>query len=402
MSDSRTREFIILCVLALTAVLSPVSMDMLTPSLPGMAATLQTSPQIVELTLYSFLIGYGVAPLIWGVMSDRLGRRPVMFIGMSIYMLSSVACALVNDPSTLIVLRFIQGIGGGAGATVARAVVRDIYGAMGTTHGMARMISLMAIVPFLIPLLGGVLASKLSWQACFAAMSLMAVASIAAYLYLVPETRPSVLAGETREHQSLIAIVTHPTFAEHAISNMFCISILVLFGANFSFVTANQFHFDSTSNGLVLALFNGAIAVGTYLAGRLLSRWGTHRAVVGGAAACALGWLVIALVGAGELPAAATLAPFLMVSAAGCGIIMALCSGAALTPFTHRSGAASSLYLLIQSAGSCAISLTVGLTLPKELAAISLSMAACAGLAALSKALLHRPKQHELSGFSPP
>jgi DHA1 family bicyclomycin/chloramphenicol resistance-like MFS transporter len=400
MSDSRTREFIVLCVLALTAVLSPVSMDMLTPSLPGMAATLQTSPQIVELTLYSFLIGYGVAPSIWGVMSDRLGRRPVMFIGMSIYLLSSVACALVHEPGTLVALRFIQGIGGGAGATVARAVVRDIYGAMGTTHGMARMISLMAIVPFLIPMLGGVLASTLSWQACFAAMSLMALASIAAFLYLVPETRPEIVDGENREHPSLIAIVTHPTFAEHAVSNMFCISILVLFGANFSFITANQFQFDSTSNGLVLALFNGAIALGTYLAGRLMSRWGTHRAIVGGAVACLLGWLGVVSVGTGESPVAATLAPFLMLSAGGCGIIMALCSGAALTPFTHRSGTASSLYLLIQSAGSCAISLAVGLALPKELVPIGLSMAACAGLAVASKALLHRPKQYELSGFS--
>ena len=390
MRDSGTREFIVLCVLALTAVLSPVSMDMLTPSLPGMAATLQTSPQIVELTLYSFLIGYGVAPSIWGVMSDRLGRRPVMFIGMSIYLLSSVGCALVDDPDTLIALRFLQGIGGGAGATVARAVVRDIYGTMGTTHGMARMISLMAIVPFLIPLLGGFLASTLSWQACFAAMSLMAIASTAAYLYLVPETRPEIIDGETREHPSLVAIVTHPTFAEHAVSNMFCISILVLFGANFSFITVNQFHFDSTSNGLVLALFNGSIAVGTYLAGRLMSRWGTHRAVVGGAVACALGWLGITLAGAGETAAAATLAPFLMLSAAGCGIIMALCSGAALTPFTHRSGTASSLYLLIQSAGSCAISLAVGMTLPKELAVIGLAMVACAVLAAASKTLLHR------------
>jgi DHA1 family bicyclomycin/chloramphenicol resistance-like MFS transporter len=393
MSESRARDFVILCVLALTAVLSPVSMDMLTPSLPRMAATLQTSPQIVELTLYSFLIGYGVAPSIWGVMSDRLGRRPVMFIGMSIYFLSSTACALVNDAETLIALRFVQGIGGGAGATVARAVVRDIYGASGTTHGMARMISLMAIVPFLVPLLGGALASALSWQACFAAMSLMAVASVAAFLFLVPETRPEIVEGEIREYHSITDIVTNPIFAEHAVSNMFCISILVIFGANFSFITANQFQFDSASNGLVLALFNGAIAAGTYIAGRLMSRWGIHAAIVGGAGASAFGWLGITLAGMGGSPIPAALAPFLMISAAGCGIVMALCSGAALTPFTHHSGKASSLYLLLQSAGSCAISLAVGFFLPKSLTAIGLAMAVCAGLAILSKTLLNRSKR---------
>jgi DHA1 family bicyclomycin/chloramphenicol resistance-like MFS transporter len=387
MKDSRARELVTLCVLALTAVLSPVSMDMLTPSLPGMASALQTSPQIAELTLYSFLIGYGVAPSIWGVMSDRLGRRPVMFLGMAIYVASSMSCTLVDDANTLIALRFFQGIGGGAGATVARAVVRDIYGAQGTTRGMARMISLMAIVPFLIPLLGGVIGSTLGWQASFAAMTVIGLASVIAYGILVPETRPGIIDQAPEDRLPLSRILSNPTFAGHAICNMFCIGILVIFGANFAFITRQAFSFDSTANGIVLALFNGCIALGAYLAGHFLARWGAHRAIVGGAIACAAGWLGATLASASGSATTLTLAPFMIPSAAGCGVVMALCSGAALTPFTHQSGTASSLYLLIQSAGSCAISLTVGLTLPKELTTISLAMAACATMAVVAKML---------------
>jgi Bcr/CflA subfamily drug resistance transporter len=390
MPDSAGRQFITLVVLALTATLSPVSMDMLTPSLPGLSADLGSSAQAIELTLYSFLIGYGVAPSLWGALSDRIGRRPIMFIGMCIYIASSLAGALSDDANWMIAVRFVQGIGGGAGATMARATVRDIYGAAGTTRSMARMISLMAVVPFFMPLLGGTLASVFSWKACFVVMSLIGVISVTAYFYLVPETAPQRSASHSGIKLSVLSIVTNPIFAQHAVCNMFCITTLVLFGANFAFITGHQFQLDSTANGLVLALFNGSIAAGTYLVWWLMGRFGTHHSILAGAGSCALGWLGIALLartGHASLP---LLAPLLVFAAAGCGVIMALCSGAALTPFTHHSGTASSLYLLLQSVGSSAISLTVGQLLPKQLFPIAAAITGCACLAIVSKVLLSR------------
>lgn len=390
MTDSSARAFLTLVVLALTAVLAPVSMDMLTPSLPGLSDALGASPQTVELSLYSFLIGYGVSPSLWGALSDRLGRRPVMFMGMAIYTASSLACAFTGDAWWLIGVRFVQGIGGGAGATVARAVVRDIYGASGTTHGMARMISTMAVVPFFMPLLGGILASLFSFKACFLAMALIGVASVSAYFVLVPETRPAATTITPIEQRSALDILTHPIFAQHAICNMFCISILVIFGANFAFITREEFAFDSRSNGLLLAMFNGAIALGTYLAGKLMLRHGAHRAIIGGATACAVSWaIIVALAMSGQHKLAAY-GVLLIPAGAGCGIIMALCSGAALTPFTHHSGTASSLYLLLQSAGSCLTSLAVGLAVPKQLSSIATAITICAGLAVVSKLYLAR------------
>jgi DHA1 family bicyclomycin/chloramphenicol resistance-like MFS transporter len=390
MPDSSGRQFITLVVLALTATLSPVSMDMLTPSLPGLATDMGTSAQTIELTLYSFLIGYGVGPSLWGVLSDRIGRRPIMFIGMLIYSASSLAGAVADDANWLIAVRFAQGIGAGAGATMARATVRDIHGTAGTTRNMARMISLMSVVPFFMPLLGGTLASVFSWKACFIVMSLIGAISVTAYFYLVPETLPARSETQAGAKHSIISIVTNPTFAQHAVCNMFCISTMVLFGANFAFITGHQFQLGSSGNGIVLALFNGSIAAGTYLVWWLMPKLGAHHAILTGAGSCALGWLGIALLaktGHASLP---LLAPLLVFAAAGCGVIMALCSGAALTPFTHQSGTASSLYLLLQSVGSSAISLTVGQLLPKQLFPIAAAITGCACLAIASKVLLSR------------
>ncbi len=390
MPRHRARQLITLIVLALTAVMSPVSMDMLTPSLTGMSSKLGASPQVVELTLYSFLIGYGVSPSLWGILSDRLGRRPVMFIGMLIYTASSLGGAIVEDAGGLVALRFIQGVGGGAGATVARAVVRDIYGASGTTRGMAQMISIMAIVPFLMPLLGGVLASIFSWRACFLAMAAIGATSLCAYYFLVPETLPVVGTREEVENPSVIDILVHPVFARYAFTNMFCISILVIFGANFAFITGNLFAFDSSHNGLVLAIFNGSIAVGTYMAGWLMSWLGPRSAVLTGAVVCTLGWLLVASAAGTGSPTPLGLAPMLILGGIGSGTIIALCSGAALTPFAHRSGTASSVYLLLQSSGSALVSLLVGLWLPKALLPIAAAMAGCGCLAIMVQLLLSR------------
>ncbi len=120
MSESRTRRFTILLVLSVTAALAPVSMDILAPSLPRLSDDIGATAQRTELTIYAFLVGYGLAPSLWGRLSDSVGRRPVMFVGMLIYCLSSVACAFTDSLDQLIALRSIQGVGAAAGATMAR------------------------------------------------------------------------------------------------------------------------------------------------------------------------------------------------------------------------------------------------------------------------------------------
>jgi DHA1 family bicyclomycin/chloramphenicol resistance-like MFS transporter len=385
MHSSPVRQFITLVVLALAATLAPVSIDILAPSLPGISAGLGANPQTIELTIYSFLIGYGISPSFWGPLSDRLGRRPIMFVGMLIYTVSSLAAASADEASWLITVRFLQGIGGGAGATMARAIIRDIYGAAGTTRGMARMISLMSILPFLMPLLGGVVADQFSWSACFIVMALIAVISVTAYFFLVPESAPRKLLPQAQRPGSVIGIMKNPIFAQHALCNMFSISTLVLFGANFAFITQHEFSFDSADNGLVLALFNGALSAGTYLVWWLMRKFNTHQAILMGAGSCTLGWLGIALLANSGLATVAAITPLLGLAAAGSGVIMALCSGTALAPFSHNSGTASSLYLLLQSAGSSAISLCVGLLLPKQLLPIAAAICCCGCLAILSK-----------------
>ncbi len=388
MSESRTRRFTILLVLSVTAALAPVSMDILAPSLPRLSDDIGATAQRTELTIYAFLIGYGLAPSLWGRLSDSVGRRPVMFVGMLIYCLSSVACAFTDSLDQLIALRSIQGVGAAAGATMARAIVRDIYGATGTTRGMATMISMMTVIPFIMPLLGGLIARQFSWEACFTAMTLIGFMGAVTYWILVPETLPAATSKTPPAAISILAIIGNRVFAQHAMCNMFCIATLVLFGANFSFILAQEYQFDSARNGLALALLNGSIALGTYLVWPLMSRFGAHRSILIGGALCTLGWLTIALQASSAQPAILQMAIPLVVACLGCGIIMALCSGSALSPFSHNSGTVSSIYLLIQSLGASGISFATGQLLPKQLLAMTIVATCCGALALASKLLI--------------
>ncbi|MEM1155008.1 MAG: MFS transporter [Pseudomonadota bacterium] len=391
MQGRQQQASLTLVILALSATLAPVSMDMLTPSLAGMSLDLGASARLIELSLYSFLIGYGVAPSIWGHTSDRTGRRPIMFIGMLLYCVSSIACAFVDDAHWLVAVRSLQGLGAGAGATMARAIVRDLYGAQGTTKGMARMMSLMAIVPIFMPVLGGLLAEWFGWQACFVLMTGIGAFSVVAYFYLVPETRRTAVTRIDKGAESAWQILAHPLFAQHTLCNMFSISALVIFGANFAFLTAAEFEFNSSENGFVLALFNASIALGTQLVWLLMPRFQAHRSIVIGSLACMVGWIYIAAMTFSSSLTTLAYAPGLIMAGAGAGVIMSLSAGAALAPFEQRTGLASSLYLLVQSAGSSAISLAVGWILPKDILAVALAMAACAVLALLSKCAIGSP-----------
>lgn len=388
MSESGARRLVVLLVLGLTAALSPVSIDMLAPSLPGLASDIGATAQRTELTIYAFLIGYGIAPALWGRLSDSRGRRPVMFCGMLIYCLSTVACLFADSPGQLIILRGIQGLGAAAGATMARAIVRDIYGAAGTTRGMATMISFMAIIPMFMPLLGGIIAQYFSWQACFVAMAVIGLVGVGTYAVLVPETLPVALSKRFPADNPILTILGNKVFIQHGLCNMFCIATLVLFGANFAFILAQDYQFNSSQSGLVLALFNGSIALGTYLVWPLMPRLGAHRCILTGGILCSLGWATIALLAGTGRPEITWLAMPLIAAALGCGLIIALCSGGALAPFSRNSGTASSIYLLVQSFGASGLSFAVGLLLPKQFLPIALALAGFGLLATVSKLLI--------------
>ncbi len=170
--------------------IGPFAVDTYLPAFAGIASALDASPLQMQQTLSAYLLGIAVMNLFHGALSDGFGRRPVILAGIGVFALASVGCALADSIGTLVAWRVLQGLSGGAGMVVARAVVRDLFDAVDAQRMMSQMTLFFGVAPALAPVVGGVLLVHLGWASIFwflAGVSLLLWASCAAWL---PETLP--------------------------------------------------------------------------------------------------------------------------------------------------------------------------------------------------------------------
>lgn len=174
----QSRWFIVL--LGALMMVNALSIDMVLPALPALGATLDASPDAVQLTLSVYLVGYAAGQFVVGPLSDRFGRRPVLLGGLSIYALASLACALSWRIELLVAARAVQGLVACAGPVVVRAIVRDHVAGDRAAHMMSSLTTVFAAGPFLAPILGGALLVRWGWPSVFHVIALWTAALVAA------------------------------------------------------------------------------------------------------------------------------------------------------------------------------------------------------------------------------
>ena len=337
---------LIVLVLALLLGLQPITTDVYLPALPDLTRELGASMAQGQLTLTALLLTFGISQLIWGPLSDRFGRRPVLLAGMAAYVLASLGSALATSIDLLIVWRMVQGAAMGAAVMCARAIVRDLYAPAQGANVMSKALSGLGVIACLSAPIGGVLTAVFGWHAALLAVSGFGTLCLALIALRFRETHhrrnPQAL-KTTHLARTWWLIVRNPTFLAFSALTITSYCALVTFLVTSSFVFLQVLEFSPTQYGWVMLTNAFVYLAGTFLCRRLLPRFGVRRSVaIAGALSLAGGSAMGLLALAGVHTAWAIMVPmgFLMLAH---GIHNPCGQSGAVGPFPQAAGAASAL-----------------------------------------------------------
>jgi len=343
--------------------LGPLSTDLYLPALPGMTVTFATDVARVQLTLSVFLIGYAVAQLFYGPVSDRYGRRPAMLFGLVLYLLSSVACMLAPSVDALIASRFFQALGACAGPVLGRAIVRDVYGPVQAARVLAYISGAMAIAPMIGPFIGGWLTVWFGWRANFAALALFSAVQTVVVFRLLGEsnahkdpaaTRPRRILGNFR------MLLAGKTYLGYLLCVSFGYAALFSFISGSSFVLVGLYGLSPQWFGASFGFVVTGYIVGTLLTARYTLKLGPGRMVGMGALFGVVPGTLMAVLAIAEVSSVwAVLLPMFGCTMAT-GLVMPNATGAALAPYPKMAGSASALMGFVQMALAAAVGIAVG------------------------------------------
>jgi len=363
----RPDTFALTLLLSFLTALGPLSMDMYLPSLPDIARTLRAPVLDVQLTIASYLFGFAVGQIVYGPVSDRFGRKPVLLIALALYAAATIGCAMAQSIDSLIAARFVQALGGAGSIVLARAVVRDLYSGVRAGRELSLMGSVTAFAPIVAPVIGGVLQTAFGWRATFVVLVIFAAVSGAVAARLLPETLqqrtpgPFSLAAMAGLYRS---VLVHRGF----LANLGILT--TTFVGLFAWVSGAPIVMQGAVYGLSPLVFGVTFAAaaagymaGTYVAARIVMRVGLDRIVGIGTVMLAAGGLTMVAVVVLGLVHVMWFVGAMMIYLAGLGFALPASMAGALTPFPDRAGTASSLMGFTQQTGAAIAAAAIGLYL---------------------------------------
>lgn len=268
--------------LALLAAVAPFSTDIYLASMPTIQQQFHASSTDIQLTLSLFFVCFAIGQLVWGPLSDKFGRKPIIYVGISLYVIGSVLCILSSSINGLIVARVIQGSGACAGIVSAMAMVKDSFkDSTEMAKVLSGMVSVMLLAPMIAPIIGSRLLTHFSWHSNFYFLAAYGLIVLAASLF-VKESYPAAARKALPVNKLLSAywqqIIFRPFFlATLAASFMFC--IVFCFISSASFVYINLYHLLPENFGYYFAINASALIMGS-LTLRYIKRMMTDKFII--------------------------------------------------------------------------------------------------------------------------
>ena len=264
-------------ILGMLAAFAPLAIDMYLPALPAMATALGSDSAGAQLTIAAYFIGMAVGQLIYGPLTDRFGRKPPLYVGVGLFIVASLACALAQNMPQLIALRLVQALGGCAGMVVARAVVRDVAHLRDPVRLMGRLMLIMGVAPILAPSLGGVVDQFFGWRAIFLFLAAFGGAALLLVVLLLPETHAPerrLRQNPTEVFGAYLSLLRDGRFRRPAVASGCAISGLFAYIAGSPFVFMEVHGVAPQTYGLLFGVNAVGIIAGSQVSGWAAERWG--------------------------------------------------------------------------------------------------------------------------------
>jgi len=296
-SEAQRTPWRLLALLIAMAGISSLSLNILVPAIPGLATKFAADPASVQLAVSLYLMGLATAQLVFGPLSDRFGRRPVVLAGLALATIASTAAIFAASIASLVSARIAQSLGASSGQTIGRAIIRDLYDREHAASMIGLVTSVVVLMPMVAPLIGGILDTLFGWEAIFVFAAIVSFTVFAWAALALPETRKlSPASGQRHFRADLAALAASPRFFGYALCAGLGSAPFFSFLGAAPHVVVTLLGRTSAEYGLWFFVPSIGFMAGNFAVSRLTARFGIDALIWWGIALTIIGCLLNVLV----------------------------------------------------------------------------------------------------------
>ena len=343
MSKLKKQQFIVVLILALLSALEPFSIDLYLPGFLKMAQYYQTDLKSVQFSISTFLAGFAVGQLFWGIISDKYGRKWPTIASLLLFIAATIACIYAVSIEQFWVARFFQAFAGCAGVVIARAIVNEYFEQEDTMRVFSLLAIIAGVAPIIGPVAGNFLVSHFSWQSTFVTLFVLGVLSLLLVVLFLPETKIKTTTIQKRNLvQDFTSVLQVKTFLKYTLIGSVTYSVLMIYLANAPYLIMEYGQLSSATFSYIFAFNAVGLMLGAWVSSAFTRWWSIRQIILYTTIFGLVGSLVFLGFCITKQPIEWLLVPLFFIVFT-LGILFPATTKLALEPFVETSGSASAL-----------------------------------------------------------
>ncbi|MBP2617378.1 multidrug effflux MFS transporter [Chryseobacterium jejuense] len=344
---------IVVFILALLNTLESLSIDLYLPAFPSMAEIFKTDIGHIQISISVFFAGFAFGQLLWGPLSDKTGRKPMLYCGLLLFIIGATAIYFTSDIHVLWAMRFLQAFGGSAGIVIGRAIIIDLYDKQKSVTIFAQQSQISGIAPIVAPLMGSIFLKYWGWNSSFAFLCIMGLITFFMVYKYVPETNTRISQPDTVPmdekglKDQLKMIISNKEFINSTMVGSIAFASLIIYISNAPFLFMEIHGFSSETFSFIFAFNSLALITAAYITPRLIRRISNSALLFAATLMLLIVCTLHVFIAAGNLSMVLEIA-MLYLSLLAIGILFPITSAHALSPFKEGRGTAAALLGFMQ------------------------------------------------------